>query len=199
MTRQALSASQLADDANRVRERLGVTIDELRRNLTASRLLDEWTQSSGLKDMTAEKVLDIAARRHPIPTVLIGAGLGFLAYSAVRRTKAYNRDIDLTPNPSGEDREPRPPGRIASMVSSLAESATKVFRDRARAKSEEVMNHAKAQVTSGAQQLSGAMERTLDDWLTKIPGPPAARPILVSAAQLLLVAALQALLPKLAD
>ncbi|SEF11513.1 hypothetical protein SAMN05444161_8590 [Rhizobiales bacterium GAS191] len=197
MTRRALSVSQLVDDANRARERLEATIDQLRHNLTPSQLFDEWARSSGVKGLTAQKALQFAVSRHPVPTVLIGAGLGFFAYSALRRTKAYNREIDLTPNPQGKDREFRPPGKITNVVSSLAEPAMKVFRERAKAKSEEVMNRAKSHVTSAAQQLSGAVERTLDDWLTGIPGPHAAHPILVSAVQLLIVAAFQAVFPKL--
>jgi hypothetical protein len=96
MASEELSILELEDAANRVRARLGVTLDRLRHNLTPAHLLDEWADSSGLKEMTPEKIFKFAARRHPVPTILIGASLGFLAYSVASRTKTNSRELDLT-------------------------------------------------------------------------------------------------------
>jgi hypothetical protein len=196
MASEELSILELEDAANRVRARLGVTLDRLRHNLTPAHLLDEWADSSGLKEMTPEKIFTFAARRHPVPTMLIGASLGFLAYSAASRTKTNSRELDLTPNATdGGDRD-HPPRKIGDMIGALADSATEVFRERVDAKREELVNAAKSHVTVGAKHLSDVVESKLDDLLTQIPGPWAARPIVAATAQLLLVAALQAVLRK---
>ncbi len=200
MARQGLASLELEDGANRARERLGVTIDQLRHNLAPTRLAEEWAGRSALKEMTADKILDAAARRHPFITLLAGAGFGLFAYSAVRRMNAYRREIDLVSNPLGQELgELEPPGRITVMASSLAESAAKAFRERAEAKSGEVMSRAKSQVTTGVNRLSGAVERKLEELLARIPGLPADSPFLASAVQLLLVTALQAALSRLSE
>jgi hypothetical protein len=172
MAIRAPSASELAEDADRAREQLGVTAHRLRNHLTPSRLFDEWAQSSGVKTMTAQRALGTAARRYPIPTVLVGAAMGFLAYSAVHRISAHEREIDLTPNPTGEDRG-RKPGRASEIVSSLAESAANVL-----------VENAKAQAASRAERVGGS-----------IPDPTP-RPIFVSLLQLLLAAAVRTTLPR---
>jgi hypothetical protein len=182
------SPSELEADADRLRAELGVTIDRLRHQLTPSQLAEEWAESSGLKDMTPSKFLDFAARRHPLPTILAGAGLGFLAYAATRRRHSGNGALDVASSSRGGLKE---------IAGSLAETATKAFRDRAQAKRDEVVDAAKSHVASAANQLSDATEKTLDDLLVKASVPPEARPILATTVQLLLVAGIEAVLAKL--
>jgi hypothetical protein len=197
MTRTGPSTCELEADANRLRAQLAVTVDQLRHQLTPAHLLDEWAESSGLKGTTPNEIFDFAARRHPVPTVLVGAGLGILAYAIARRRNIQNRQLDLTPNRPRDDREPRRRDSTTDIVGSLTETAAKAFRERAEAQQEAVIDAAKTRVASAAGQLSGTMERKLDDIFAHTSVPADARPILVTAVQLLLVAALEAVLPKL--
>jgi hypothetical protein len=197
MTRTGPSTSELEADANRLRAQLAATVDQLRHQLTPAHLLDEWAQSNDLKAITPNKVFDFAAHRHPVPTVLIGAGLGILAYAIARRRNIQDRQLDLTPNLSGNDREPGPRGSTTDIVGSLTETAAKAFRERAEAGREAVIDAAKSRVASAADQLSGTMERKLDDIFARTSLPADARPVLVTTMQLLLVAALEAVLPQL--
>jgi hypothetical protein len=194
MASPQLSSSELEADADRLRAQLGVTIDRLRHQLAPSQLAEEWAESSGLKDMTPSKFLDLAARRHPLPTILAGAGLGFLAYAATRRRHRGNGALDLAPSSqaNGSSR-----GGLKQIAGSLADTATKAFRDRAQAKRDEVVDAAKSHVASAAHQLSDATQKTLDDLLVKASIPAEARPILSTTVQLLLVAGIESVLGKL--
>jgi hypothetical protein len=194
MATTALSSSELEADADRLRAQLGITIGRLQQQLAPSYLVDEWAESSGLKDMTPSKFLDLAARRHPLPTILAGAGLGFLAYAATRRRHAGYGALDLAPN-SHADGSSR--GSLKQIAGSLADTATKAFRDRAQAKRDEVVDAAKSHVASAANQLSDATQRTLDDLLVKASIPAEARPLLATTVQLLLAAGIEAVLGKL--
>jgi hypothetical protein len=83
------SPRELKDEADRLREEIGETADRLRRRLTPSRLLDEWIEASGVKETSAGRILNFAARRHPLPTVLLGlralkTGEAFRKAGAVR-------------------------------------------------------------------------------------------------------------------
>jgi hypothetical protein len=196
MTRTGPSPSELEADANRLSAGLGVTVDRLRHQLTPAHLLGEWAESSGLKAITPDKVFDLTARRHPVPTALVGAGLGILAYAIARRWNIRNRQLDLTPNRLGNDREPGPRDTATDIVGSLTETATKAFREHAETQRKAVIDAARSHVGSAAKQLSGLMETTLDDILAHIPVSADVRPALVTTVQLLLVAALEAVLPK---
>jgi hypothetical protein len=187
MARTGTSSSELEAEADRLRAGLDVTVDRLRDQLTPAHLLNEWAESSGLKTITPDKIFDLTARRHPIPTVLVGAGLGILVYAIARR---WNIQIPQL------DREAGPRDTATDIVGSLAETATKAFREHAEAKREAVIDAARSHVASAANQLSGTMERTLDDLLAHTTIPVDARPALVTTVQLLLVAALEAVLPR---
>jgi hypothetical protein len=194
MASPAPSSSELEADADRLRAELGITIDRLRHQLTPSQLAEEWAESSGLKDMTPSKFLDFAARRHPLPTILAGAGLGFLAYAATRRRHRGNGALDPAPSSLGDSSSR---GGLKEIAGSLADTAKKVFRDRAQARRDEVVDAAKSHVATAANQLSDATEKTLDDLLVKASVPAEARPLLATTVQLLLVAGIEAVVAKL--
>jgi hypothetical protein len=175
---------ELEDEADRLRALFGETASRLRRNLNPATLFDEFTQSSGLRDVTPTKVFDFAAKRHPLITMAIGLGVGLLAYSAVRGAKSSERNIA------------RENGSIRATLNSLAQSATNVFRERIDNKREALFNTAKAHVAASATQLSDAIERGLDDFVADIPVSAAVRPLIESTIQMILLAALEVMLPR---
>jgi len=189
------SPSELERDANRARAELATTLEQLRHNLTPANLLNELAESSGLKEVTPERAFDFAVRRHPLPTLIVGVGLAFWAYTSAHRKPDHRHELELERLPVA-GATPKPNGGITGIVGSLAETATKVFRDQADAKSEEFKEFAESHIRSGAEYVSEAIDRTVDDLVAHIPGAPAARPLLSSAAQTLIVAALQSFLPK---
>lgn len=83
---------------------------------------------------------------------------------------------------------------IAESSSSLVDSATNVFRQRADAKTQEFIGATQAQVASGAEKLSDQIERWLANITDGMPGGTQARPLIASAIQVALAAALQNLL-----
>jgi hypothetical protein len=64
------------------------------------------------------------------------------------------------------------------------------------AESERQSYAAKSHVASTVDQVSGSMEKALDDLLSRTSVPATARPIIMTTVQLLLVAALETVLPK---
>ena len=77
---------------------------------------------------------------------------------------------------------------------SVVDSATRVFRERAELKRRELVRQAQAQVAAGATRLSDELERKLDDVVGQVPGGVELGPIIASAIQIALTAALEGLL-----
>ena len=80
--------------------------------------------------------------------------------------------------------------------SSLVNSATKVFRERAEAKRREFVGVAQVQVARGAAQLSDEIERRLESVVDRVPGGIEVRPLIASAVQIALASALEGLLSR---
>ena len=177
MLDQSLSASEYEEDANRIRARLGATIDQLRTNLAPSNLFDEVARGSGLRDVSPASALDFAACRHPIPTALIGIGIGLWAYS-LARSESTDR------------------GSIRDTAGTLARPAANVVRERAEAKRQMFVTLADSQIRAGASQLGDAIEKRVDDLIGELPAAPTVRPFIVSAIQMALFATFEGLLSK---
>ena len=181
MQEHALSPDEYEEDANRIRARLSSTWGQLRTNVVPSNLVDEIAQASGLREMTPAAAFDFGARRHPVPTALIGFGLGLLAFSFARSRPGNGNEAQ---------------GSLRNTAGALARSATDVFRDRAEAKRQALVSVASSHIKVGATLLSNAIENGVDDFIGKIPATPAARPLIESAIQMALLVALESLLPK---
>ena len=183
MLDQSLSASEYEEDANRISARLGATIDQLRTNLAPSSLADALARRSGLRDVSPASAFDFAARRHPVPTALVGIGIGLWAYSLARSRSTHRG-------------EPGAQRSLRDAAGSLARSATGVLRDRAAAKRQAFVTLANAHVRAAAAQLSDAIENNVDDLVGEIPAAPTARAFMASAIQMALFATFDALLSK---
>jgi hypothetical protein len=167
--------------ANRLRAELAVTADEVRSRLTASQLASEAAARAGIADLSWSGAFDFASKRHPIPAAIIGLGIALWTLSAVRDRGRSNRLASVTL-----------PLRESS--SSLIDSATKVFRERAEAKRREFVGAAQAQVASGAEKLSDEIERQLRDVVDRVPGGIELRPLIASTIQVALASALEGML-----
>ena len=184
-TSESLSADQLEAEADRARERLNATVDELLLNLRPKSLASEWMQGSGVSERTAGETIELAYRRHPVAITLFGLGLGFLAVVGTRRAVASRAGAGASVTQS-----------IGQSFAELGDTVTDIVRERARQNSERLLKIAEREVAATTERMADAVEHSLEGWLAKIPAPAAAQPLVTSGAQLLLAAALQAILRK---
>ncbi|MBV8765102.1 MAG: DUF3618 domain-containing protein [Hyphomicrobiales bacterium] len=182
---ETLSADELEVEADRARERLNATVDELLLNLRPKSLASEWMQGSGLNDKTAGETIELAYRRHPLAITLFGLGLGLLAAVGTKRAVASRSGAGQSFSHS-----------FGRSFAELGDTVTDVVRERAREHSERLLKIAEKEVAATTERVADAVEHSLGAWLTKIPAPKAAQPLLTSGAQLLFAAALQAILRK---
>jgi len=173
-----LTPDELQQDADRVRRQIGSTLERLRTKLTPRNIVNEIAEGSGVGDVTPRSVVDFAARRHPVSTVLVGLGLGVLAFSVLRSSEKAG------------------PGALHQTFSSLAQSARDTFKAHAEAKRQDFVRAAEAHLTTGAGHLTGAVEKGLEDLVSLVPAPVEARPLIESALQLLLISGLEAIFAK---
>ena len=185
-----MSVSRSSDyeaQANRLRAEMGSTIDQLRLNLTPSNLASEAASQAasrvGLADVSWSGALDFAAKRHPVPTAIIGLGLALWTLAALRGQRRRDAIASLS-------------SPLTESSSSLVDSATKVLRQRAEAKRREFVGAAQAQVVSGAEKLSDEIERRVENMTVGVPGGNRAQPLIASAIQIGLAALLEGLLRK---
>jgi hypothetical protein len=80
--------------------------------------------------------------------------------------------------------------------SSLVDTATRVFRERAATKQREFIGAPQTRVAKGAAMLSDAIEDKLEDVIDRVPGGSQVRPLIESTVQVALATALEALLPR---
>lgn len=81
------SADELEHEVEATRGKLETTLEDLASRLNPSSLAEELTGTrdpGGTLGLTAER-LAVVVRANPLPALLVGAGLAFLAYEAVRQ------------------------------------------------------------------------------------------------------------------
>ena len=79
---------ELEDEIAATRKRLDATIDRIQDKLTVAGMVDEVMGHAGIPKLASGP--DIVARlvqRHPVPVLVIAAGIGFLFYSMSRRNE----------------------------------------------------------------------------------------------------------------
>jgi Protein of unknown function (DUF3618) len=176
----ALTSGDYEAQANRLRSQMGRTVDELRSNLTPSKLASEAASRVGITDLSWRGAVDFASTRHPAAIAGFGVALWLLA-AARKRNKEGVHEVTL-------------PLRESSV--SLVDTATRVFRERAEIKQREFMGAAQTHVAKGAAMLSDAIEQKLEDVIDRVPGGSEVRPLIESTVQVALATALDALTQK---
>jgi hypothetical protein len=177
------TSSDYEAEANRLRGQIGVTLDELRSSLTPSNLASEAASRAGIAELSWTSAFDFASKRHPVPTVIIGLGIALWTLSAVRN-RARGGEVASLAFPLRES------------SAALVDSATRVFRERAEAKRRELVGVAQAHVASGATLLSDEIEKRLENVIDRVPGGIEVRPLIQTAVQIALAAAIEGLLRK---
>jgi len=177
------SSSDYEARANRLRAEMGATIDELRSRVTPAKLASEAASRAGAQDFSWYGAFDFASKRHPVPTAIIGLGVALWMLSAARDRGRRNRLASVT-------------SPLRESSSSLVDSATRVFRERAEVKRREFVAAAQAQVASGATKLSDEIERRLESVIDRVPGGVEVRPLIESTIQVVLASALEGLLRR---
>lgn len=175
------TSSDYEAEANRVRKEIDETIRELRSRLTPSQLASEAAAGVGLTDASWAGAFEFVGKRHPIPTAIAGLGLVLWALAEVRN-RSRRVGVAGLASPLRESSE------------SLVDSASRVFRERAALKRRELVRAAQARIAAGAERLSDEFERKLDDIADQVPGGSEVRPLIASAIQIALTAALEGLL-----
>jgi hypothetical protein len=177
------TSSDYEAEANRVRNQIDETVKELRLRLTPSGLASEAAAGVGLTDASWAGAFEFASKRRPISTTIAGLGIALWALMAIRNRSRRGGVVSLA-SPLKESSE------------SLVDSASRVFRERAALKRRELVRAAQARISAGAERLSDEVERKLDDVVDQVPGGSEVRPLIASAIQLALAAALEGLLRK---
>ena len=178
----APTSSDYEAEANRLRARIGSTVEDLRFTLRPSNLASEAATRAGVADLSWGGAFDFAGKRHPIPTAIIGLGIALWTLATFRR-----RNVDGVATFASPLRE---------TSASLVESATRVLRDRAEIKRREFVDVAQAQIANGAARFSDEVERRLENAIDRVPGGPEVRPLVEAAIQIALSAALEGLFLK---
>jgi hypothetical protein len=81
----ALTSGDYEAQANRLRSQMGRTVDELRSNLTPSKLASEAASRVGITDLSWRGAVDFASTRHPGPTAIAGFGVALWLLAAARK------------------------------------------------------------------------------------------------------------------
>src|SRR5258707_5035076 len=145
-------------------------------------LASEAASRVGVSEVSWRGALDFASTRHPGATAIAGFGVALWLLAAARkRNKEGVHEVTL-------------PLRASS--SSLVDTATRVFRERAATKQREFIGAAQTQVAKGAAMLSDAIEDKLEDVIDRVPGGSQVRPLIESTVQVALAAALEAIMQK---
>jgi hypothetical protein len=178
----ALTSAEYEVQANRLRSQMGETVSELRSNLTPSNLASKAASRVGVSDLSWRGALNFASTRHPGPTAIAGFGVALWLLAAARkRNKDGVHEMTLP---------------LQESSSSVVDTATRVFRERAAAKQREFIGAAQTYVASGAAVLSDAIADKLEDVIDRVPGGSQVRPLIESTVQVALATALEAIMQK---
>ncbi len=179
MDAEIMSPAELELRADSLRGEIGSTLDRLRVRLRPRNIADEVAERSGVRDLTPSVVFNFAAKEHPVATALVGLGLGLWAFSMLRS--------------SGKPG----PGAMRQTISTLSQSTQRTFSERAKVKREEFIRAAEEHLTAGAIQLSDAVEKGVGQLISQAPVPPEAKPLMSSAAQIILIAAMETIVGRI--
>ena len=177
------SAQAYETEVNLHRARLRATVDALQTNRHPGNLADEVARGSGLDGWSAASVFDATIKRHPVPTALIAIGVSAWAFTKLRG-QAKNGGA------SGLGRS------LRETASSLGQSATNVFRERAETKRREFVGVAKSHIEAGISGLADTIEKKVEDVIDIVPEASGVRPLISSAIKILLLSIVESVLAK---
>jgi hypothetical protein len=175
---EPISAEALEDSADRLRRQIGTTLGRLRFNLAPRNLVSEITERTGLADVSPKEVFVSVTKRHPTTAILVMLGVGVWALSAMRSRGKLDT------------------GTIGGSIGTLAQSGRTAFQRRASVKREEFMRAAQAHISTGAERLLDAVETGISGKVSRLPIANAAGSVIESAVQMLLFAALEAMVTR---
>jgi len=175
---EGLTPDELEARADSVRDQVAETLAALRLKLAPRSLIDEMAERSGVRDLDAGSIVDFAVRKHPVASGLAGLCVGLWAWRAFRASPETG------------------PGLIRQTMGDLSQSAKQALKNKAQVQRTAFVRAAEAQLSAGAQHLSDAVETGVRDLVARTPAPPEAKPLIESAAQIILIAAFEALFDR---
>ncbi len=150
MSLERATSSEYEAEANRLRAQIAAKIDALNERLTPSNMASEVASRAGIADLSWSGALAYASKRHPLPTAIIGLGVGIWAFSALRPRSGRGSVRGALAVPARTSAE------------AIVDSAARVFRQRAEEKRRAFVDVAQAHVATGAETLSVAIEKQLE-------------------------------------
>lgn len=117
------TSAELEREAQAAREKVAGTAESIRQKLTAGQLIDEFTDMFTGGDLSgAARNLKSQVRDNPLPVVLIGAGIAWMAFGNGSGGQAASTH-SAWGHSDGNARSRAPDGEQGSMLSSVAEGA----------------------------------------------------------------------------
>jgi hypothetical protein len=165
----ALTSGEYEAQANRLRSQMGETVGQLRSNLTPPKLASEAPSRVGMTELSWRGAVDFASTRHPGPTAIAGFGVALWLLAAARKRNKEGVHAVTLP--------------VRESSSSLVDTTTRVFRERAATKQREFIGAAQTHIAKGAAMLSDAIEDKLEDVIDRVPGGSQVRPLIESTVQ----------------
>jgi hypothetical protein len=175
---EPLSPDALEDRADGLRRQISATFGRLRFNLAPRNLVNEIAGRTGVSDASPREVFASVAKRHPTTTILVMLGVGVWALSAMRSRGKIGT------------------GTIGNTIGALGQSGRTAFQRRAAAKREEFMHVAATHISAGTERLLDAAETAIGQQISRLPVTNAGASVIESAVQMLLFAALEAMVTK---
>jgi hypothetical protein len=175
---EPLSPEALEDSADRLRRQIGTTLGHLRCNLAPRNLVNEIAGRTGVADLSPQEVFVSVTKRHPTTTILVILSVGVWALSAMRLRGKIGT------------------GTIDSSIAALGQSGQNAFQRRAAAKRQEFIQAAETHISTGAERLLDSVEAAIGRQVSQLPVANVGGSMVESAVQMLLFAALEAMVTK---
>jgi ElaB/YqjD/DUF883 family membrane-anchored ribosome-binding protein len=174
------SSAELEREAEAARARVSDTAESIRQKLSAGQLIDEFSELFAGGDLTGGlRNLKSQARENPLPIVLVGLGLAWLAFG-----KRTSSEHERAPSPGGDFM-----ASSESLVSSMTSGAASVASRAADgvASTAAHLKDGMLSVAQAPQGISNAATKYIDQ-----------EPLLLAAVGLVFGTAVGALLPTTA-
>lgn len=193
------TATELAREAEAARERVADTAETIRRKLTAGQLFDEFTDMFTGGDVSgAVGNLKAQVRDNPMPAVLVGIGLAWLAFGKGIGGQHQNSSVHSASTP-GSGASPHPPrsgsGGTGSSVMDTVSDGAGLVADGAKAAASSVSGSV-GSVVNSLTDTAGRLRHSMPPHMPRsISNLASQEPLLVAAAGVAIGAMIGAMLP----